>query len=253
MKIIKWAIFSIGATFFIWFLIPVVSHGILNIGNSTGILISLVIIIYGLFMSKINSLIDNAWKSSTGKIVLSVVSIIVIGCMLLGIVTSFVMIKAWSKKVEDKSTLVVLGCGIYGERASLMLVERLDAAYEYLTENPDVKCVLSGGQGEGEDISEALCMYRYLSEKGIDKRRLYMEDKSTSTRENIMFSNEIIMNNNLERIIVIVTNEFHEYRAGKIAEKQGITYGAVSADTAWWLFPTYFVREMYGILYEWFL
>lgn len=51
--------------------------------------------------------------------------------------------------------------------------------------------------------------------------------------------------------IAIVTNEFHEYRAGVIAGRLGLSYGAVSAKTAWWLLPTYYARELFGVLYEW--
>ena len=61
----------------------------------------------------------------------------------------------------------------------------LVALNQYLNENPKLQCILSGGQGANEEISEAKCMYQYLVSKGIDPHRLYQEDKSTSTRENI--------------------------------------------------------------------
>ena len=93
--------------------------------------------------------------------------------------------------------------------------------------------------------------YEYLTEHGIAPERIYMEDKSTSTRENIKFSAQIIEQNDLPDGMNIVTNEFHEYRAKRIAEKQGIDTGSIAGSTAWWLLPTYYVREMAGILYEW--
>jgi len=147
--------------------------------------------------------------------------------------------------------VVVLGCRVYGERASLSMVERLDAAYDYLVEHPQSVCVLSGGKGDGENITEAECMYRYLVNKGIDAARLYKEEASTTTRENLLFSKQLIEEQGLHPVIAIATSEYHEYRAGMIANALDIEWAAVPGKTAIWLFPTYYVRELYGILYEW--
>jgi len=132
-----------------------------------------------------------------------------------------------------------------------MLTERLDAAYDYLNTHEEVVGILSGGQGKGENISEAECMYRYLTEKGIAKERLYKEERSTSTRENLLYSKKIMEEEHLDFRVIIVTNEFHEYRASVIAEHTGITPSAVCGKTAWWLLPTYYLRELYGIVFEW--
>lgn len=94
-------------------------------------------------------------------------------------------------------------------------------------------------------------MYRYLINKGIDASRLYKEENSTTTRENLLYSKQLIEEQGLHPVIAIATSEYHEYRAGQIAGKLGITYAAVPGKTAIWLFPTYYVRELYGILYEW--
>ena len=75
-----------------------------------------------------------------------------------------------------------------------------------------------------------------------------MEDQSTSTIENIKLSNEIIQEKQLGSNVAIATNEFHIFRAGILAEQNGLSYRAVPAKTDWWLFPTYSVREIYGIV-----
>ena len=128
--------------------------------------------------------------------------------------------------------------------------ERLDAALIYLEENPDSQCIVSGGMGEGEKISEAECMYRYLIKKGIHSSRIIKEDKSTSTRENLRFSKKIIEERGLSKNIAIATSDYHQYRASKIAKTLGFSVGAVPGHTAWLLFPTFYVRELYGILYQ---
>ena len=128
--------------------------------------------------------------------------------------------------------------------------ERLRAAYVFLTDHPDAECVLSGGQGSNENISEADAMYIWLTENGIDAERLYLEDRSTSTKENLSFSKDRIEAWHLNPDVVIITSGFHEYRAGLIADTLDMNHKGYGSHTAWWLMPTFAVREMYGILYQ---
>ncbi|MCD7717620.1 MAG: YdcF family protein [Lachnospiraceae bacterium] len=93
---------------------------------------------------------------------------------------------------ENLDYVIVLGAQVRGTSPSLSLKKRLDCAAEYAEENPDTTFILSGGQGSDEDISEAECMAQYLAAAGVSKDRLVMEDASTSTRENLIFSAEII-------------------------------------------------------------
>ncbi len=239
----------LGIIFFLWFG-NTFTRGIFNMGNTTGAVISCAMIIYGIFMDRIKEGIKNLWKKRAGKVTIIAVMAIVAVILVLAGVTMGCMISGWTKSPENNSVLVVLGCQVRGETPSLMLEERLNAAEKYLVSNPDAVCIVSGGKGTGEDISEAECMYRWLTSHGIKEERIYKEDKSTSTDENIRFSKQIIDEKKLGTSISIATNEFHEYRAGKIAEKYGLSHGSVPAPTAWWLIPTYYVREMYGILAE---
>ena len=79
--------------------------------------------------------------------------------------------------------IIVLGAHVDGTRMTLALLERARRALLYLEENPGTKAVLSGGKGDGENISEAEAMYRYLTGHGIDGDRLIREEESTSTKE----------------------------------------------------------------------
>lgn len=235
----------------LWFSLPIMTSGSFNIGSFTGIAVGSIFFLYVIFQKRINKLIVK-WAQHSVKrwIVWGAVAIVII-ILGLVIIESICLVRAACKKPSPDSTVVVLGCRVYGEKPSLSLVERLDAAYKYLTEHKDAVCVLSGGQGNGEDISEAECMYRYLTNKGIEPSRLFKEESSTSTRENIEFSMNVIEENGLNPKIAIATSEYHEYRASKIAESMGVECAAVPAHTAIWLFPTYYVRELYAILYEW--
>lgn len=250
-KKLRNALMAVSAFFTVWFIIPVVFSGIVNIGNVTGIVLFSLLFIAFLKADKLGTILTKLKSKKSGKVFLSVVSVIVSAVILVAGIETVFMVSAAIKTPEPESTVVVLGCRVYGERPSRMMVARLKAAMKYLEENPESACILSGGQGADEDISEAECMYRYLVTNGISPDRLYKEDKSTSTRENLAFSNEIIEREGLNPDIAIATNEFHEYRAQQIAKALGLDSGAASGVTEIWVLPTYYVRELYGILYEW--
>ena len=93
---------------------------------------------------------------------------------------------------NDADYLIVLGAGVNGTEPSLSLYNRLAASENWLREHPNSVAVLSGGQGQNEQISEAECMYRWLVNQGIDASRIFKEEKSTSTEENIVFSKAVI-------------------------------------------------------------
>ncbi|MBR2955544.1 MAG: YdcF family protein, partial [Ruminococcus sp.] len=175
-----------------------------------------------------------------------------IACIALvgAVVISCFMVKAMNDKPKNsQTTVVVLGCQINGETPSRMLKRRLDAAYDYLSENDDVKVIVSGGQGSDEVTSEADVMRKYLLQRGVEDSRIYMENKSTSTEENLRFSKEIIEKEGLCEKITIVTDGFHQLRADILAKKQGIEARNISASTEKWLLPTYWIREIYGVAY----
>ena len=243
----------IAVIIFIWFALPFMVAGILNIGNITGMLIAALFALYMVFMPVVNAWICSTWLAGKMRWLLVGGAVLAVGIALVALIETGFIISANAKAPAENATAVVLGCRVYGERASLSLVERLEAAQKYLEENPNAVCVVSGGQGPGEDISEAECMYRWLVDKGITPERIYKEDKSTSTEENIAFSKEVIEENGLNSNIAIVTSEYHSYRACVLAEKNELSYGTAPGQTAIWLFPTYYIRELYAILAEWIL
>lgn len=246
---LRYAIIIVAILGIAWFLLPAFI-GMINIGNLTGGIICLLAALAAWKYRQLRNFIKHLRQSRGGKIFLAAATTICAVIILLAGICTGLMIAANTVPTEANATAVVLGCRVYGERPSLTLRSRIDAAYEYLTANPEAQAVLSGGQGADEGISEAECIYRNLVDKGIDPDRLYKEERSTSTQENLQFSQEIIKANNLNSHIVIVTNEFHQYRAGRIAADLQAEYSPCAAHTAWWLFPTYYMRELYGIIYQ---
>ena len=174
----------------------------------------------------------------------------VVCAMILFLVMEGLILSGMSQKGKpDLDYLVVLGCQVKGEHPSKALRERLETAQAYLEEYPETKAVLSGGQGPGEEISEAECMFRYLTKAGISRERLVKEDLSTTTVENLEFSKKFF---DQERDTVgIVTNNFHVYRSMRIAKKAGyLQVCGIAAPSRTVLQLHYLVRECFALTKE---
>ena len=147
--------------------------------------------------------------------------------------------------------VIVLGAGVNGESPSLILQSRISAAAAYLEKHPDVPVVLSGGQGDGENISEAACMARGLTALGIEEERLLLEDCSTSTAENFAYSKAVLQGYGLDTdsaVIAVVTSDFHCFRAHLIAQRAGLSVIDVPAEVSWLaLNANYYIREFFAL------
>ena len=155
---------------------------------------------------------------------------------LLASLTTGIWIGSMAKGNEEfkSNYVIVLGAGVNGNVPSRPLRERLEAAKAYLEEHPQAVAVLTGGQGSHENISEAQCMYNWLTEKGISPDRLRMEDKATSTEENLRFSLDLIEEEtgNRPETATVISNEYHLARATLYAQNEGIEAEVYPAKTS---------------------
>ena len=124
---------------------------------------------------------------------------------------------------------IVLGAKVKQDSLSLSLRYRLDAALAYANENPHVTLILSGGQGADEPMSEAEAMRRFLTDNGIEESRLILEDASTSTYENLLFSKKLLPSG--VDSITIISSDFHLARAQWIAGSLDLKSDVVAAQT----------------------
>lgn len=151
----------------------------------------------------------------------------------------------------DADYLIVLGAGLRGSVPSLSLRNRLTAAEEYLLAHPDCTAVVTGGQGPGEDATEASVMAAWLIRAGIAPERILVEDKATSTAENLEFSLAMIGGTEGETLAV-VSSEYHLYRAERMGEALGVTLHGVAAKTTKPILRlNYFIREAFGVVHMW--
>ncbi|EBF5841711.1 YdcF family protein [Listeria monocytogenes] len=175
--------------------------------------------------------------------------LIAIGFIYLLIVAAFMFSGTRTKPSDNADTVLILGAKVNGNPAepAEVLKERLDAAVTYLNENPTMQVVVSGGQGEDEIASEASVMEEYLVNKGITRSRIKIEDKSRRTEENIKYSKGKF---NLGKT-VIVTSDYHMYRALMLAKRQGLDASGLPAKSQSVIKIKNMMRETLSITYAW--
>ena len=166
------------------------------------------------------------------------------------ILCSLILSGISTEEKQNLDYIIVLGAQVREDGPSTILQDRLDAALSYLQENPETICIVSGGQGVNEPLSEAEGMSDYLIAHGILSERILLEDTSRNTVENIRNSKELISNS--DGSVGIVTNNFHVFRAVQIAKAQGLgdVYG-ISAYSHPLNLPNNVLRECCGILKDW--
>lgn len=181
-----------------------------------------------------------------GFVKIAAIFFVLICLTIFAVVEGLIISKMNSRPDANIDYLIVLGAQVRGERVTKSLAKRLDKAIEFLQDNPDTKVIVSGGQGEGEDLTEAEAMKRYLVAHGINEELVIKEEKSTSTKENLVFSYDMVEDK--EKKLAIVTNNFHVYRALKLADKLGLeNVEGLAAPSDNRLLVNYMVREFFAL------
>lgn len=182
----------------------------------------------------------------------AVTVLLVIGMAVFIIIEIPIVREARTDAPDDCEYVIVLGAGLRGDVPTLSLRNRLDAALEWLESHPDCVAVVSGGQGPGENMPEGEAMGIWLEARGIEPERIIVEDKSTSTMENLENSFALIREAGGEPDgnCAIITSEYHLCRAKLMAESLGVEAWGVAAHTSWpSLMLNYFIREAFAVTY----
>lgn len=206
----------------------------LNLGTLLTIFIGLVLICYGALYNRLKRYIN---KYILIIFILCLVSILAL-MMFLGFYG-----RIDSTKYDDEA-IIILGCGIRGDKVSHSLQMRLDKGIEYYNKKNQVLIVVSGGQGPKEDITEAKAMKNYLVRHNIPAKSIIMEQQATSTYENMVYSKSLLDKIfDTEYSITYITNGYHSFRAGLIANNVGLEAKRMSAPISYWLTLPAYTRE----------
>ena len=151
----------------------------------------------------------------------------------------------------EPCTVLVLGCEVRGLQPSKMLAARVDRAYGYLISTPGAVCVACGGMADDEIITEARCIRDELVRRGIDPGRIYLEEKSLNTRQNITYAADIIQSNGLPTEVAVASDNFHQLRAAIYARSSGLEAQSLGCRSYWLLGPGYWAREVIAVAAAW--
>ena len=150
-------------------------------------------------------------------------------------------------KKKHYDFIIIHGAGLLGgERVTPLLKRRIDKAVEayHKSKNPRIKIIASGGQGGDEKISEAQAICNYLLEEtDVPREAILLEEDSTTTYENLLFSKEMG-----ERLVtsprfLFVTNDYHVFRTSTYARRIGMKGDGLGCRTAAYYIPSAFIRE----------
>ncbi len=213
-----------------------------------GIFIPLYLAVCGLWVLK-----PGALKSFFGgrRVLNIVISSLLCAAGAVILVIVCLMAGACCKSAGARQTVIVLGCQVNGDEPSPMLRRRCEAAAGYLLQHGDAVAIASGGRGDGDNLSEAAVIKNTLVALGVPPGRIVEESRSTDTRENMLYSAELIESLGLSREAATVTDAFHQYRAGAFARAAGIDAAPVNCETGFFSALCFWCREIVAVLHMW--
>jgi len=126
----------------------------------------------------------------------------------------YIQLRSRTDVQGEPDVMVIFGCQVRESGPSLMLLERLDAALDYLEVHPETAVVVSGGQGRDEPETEAQAMYEYLTRHGVDSARIHLEDRSRNTWQNVrrtmdLLQKDLGLDPEEDRAVLAVSSGFH--------------------------------------------
>ncbi len=246
IKLVCWLLIAGGLVLGGLSLISVLVSTAITIGMVLPALLGLLMIVYAVARLRKNGrVIQQRWLR------VAITVCLIAGLLFAAVLETLMSVTAYKPPPEeDTGFVIVLGCGVFPDGTlTLSLKNRLDAAYDYLTEHEDSLCIVSGGQGDNEPVPEAEAMSQYLRSRGIDADRILKEDRSTSTLLNLTYSKEIMAEyTDRPQTAAIVTSDYHVFRALLLARDLDINAFGIPAGTNWKIVVACHVREYAAIV-----
>lgn len=240
LKILPWLLCPPLAllAYFLKFVIP---------GYSFSALVCCILIALILFYTVTARFVENNGIRLLRK---AVTLILCIGMLAAGVTEAVILHHSMGNPEETCEYLVVLGAKVRHDGPSVSLWDRIRGAYDYMEAHPKVIAVVSGGQGADEPMTEAKAMYEELVKLGISPDRIWLEDRATNTRENLVFSLKTIEEKTGQRPerLGVVSSEYHMLRAKLVARQCGVEAVGIPAETSrMGQKINHFMREVAGV------
>jgi uncharacterized SAM-binding protein YcdF (DUF218 family) len=168
------------------------------------------------------------------------------------LVLSFVVYSVFIQIIprrRDFDYVIIHGCGLAdGERLSRLLTDRVDKAVEVYEKSRNKPVIIpSGGRGEDERLSEAQAMKDYLLRRGIPEEQILPEDRSATTRENLLLSKALIDAREGGKKTALISSNYHIYRCLRLAREVGLRCTGIGARVAPYYWPSALIREFIAV------
>ena len=257
-------IFSLVPLLSVLFLLISVSNVVLivrkgkSVKNILGVILGIVFIVAA-FVSKLTDIVYNNYSSEKMLYATTLLNgficymVVYFDCIFLGACICSLM-ASFRKPHYDRDYIIILGCGLRKDGTLLPLLKgRVDSAISFVKKQKEItkkNCVFvpSGGQGSDEIIAEGDAMKNYLLQQGIDEKDIMVENKSTTTLENMQFSKKLIDEKTPNAKVAYSTTRYHLFRSGMYATTAGLNAIGVGSKTKWYFWPNAFLREFVGVL-----
>lgn len=237
----------IGVFNIIYFVACFITFGFIINFSSFFAFIGLIFIVIGILKIKFKASI---FKGRFRNILNLFIPLIIIFLISFISIESMLIYNSFQKSSKKADFVVILGAAVKGKTMTLALYQRMEKGLEYLNKYPDIKVVVSGGKGPGEDIPEAEAMKDFLLKHDINPNRIIVEDKSKNTAENLKNTKKELQKlygqHNFK--IALVTNNFHVFRAKMLAERFGFKAYGVSAPIHPGIILNSYVREYFAVI-----
>ena len=119
-------------------------------------------------------------------------ALIALGLLCFAALEVYIGVHSRTDIIGNPQTMVIFGCQVKPWGPSILLQDRLDTALSYLEDHPDMNIVVAGGKGDDEHMSEAQCMYDYLTAHGVDGENIHMEPQSRNTWQNVNYTLDLM-------------------------------------------------------------
>ncbi|WP_195467165.1 YdcF family protein [Clostridium sp. D43t1_170807_H7] len=236
----------IGILLILYYLILKLMFGFVAF-SSVFCMLGIALLVYGYVELKFN--ID-IWGHIPKIFRIIITTLFTIGLVIFISIESIIIYNGYHHDAERPDYLVVLGAGLRGNSISASLLYRLETTLDFHEMYPDVRIVVSGGQGKGENMAEALAMRNFLVDNGVDPSLIIMENKSTDTYENFLYTKEVLEEETGKEgfTITIISNNFHMYRAKFLAKEVGFSTYGYPAPSHKASALVFYVREFFGVI-----
>ena len=236
----------IGILLILYYLILKLMFGFVAF-SSVFCMLGIALLVYGYVELKFN--ID-IWRHIPKIFRIIITTLFTIGLVIFISIESIIIYNGYHHDAERPDYLVVLGAGLRGNSISASLLYRLETTLDFHEMYPDVRIVVSGGQGKGENMAEALAMRNFLVDNGVDPSLIIMENKSTDTYENFLYTKEVLEEETGKEgfTITIISNNFHMYRAKFLAKEVGFSTYGYPAPSHKASALVFYVREFFGVI-----